>query len=454
MPPVNKSIFSSLSSPELEQLMASFSQISPELSSLVQKPQAVVPNAPGVNANADTTIGYDTPINPYLSPKSGDVSILKNSEHPYNFPAPTAPINPEPGLFSKIGTGVSGFLDRLSEGSIAPSEEQIIRSLQLNPISTPESVAKLSTMLENQTRQQVAAAKRAEDNQYKIDTGRLDPKSPEFKDFNDLVGTKAQLKYLLPQVNKAISDNDTNAISLLGNQIAAIASVANKQGVVNGEEVDRVLGSIQAASRQINAGQWTPQSSIKLGRELWGGLNKFGELVNGGLNAKLQRYQNSYIIPESFFQRSGINIYDKPEDVSGSIITPEEQDKATARATVFDTVKRASTTGEAIPKATLGVLDTIFNVGGFNSNLSNTYTGPQDNKKIEEIIGQYYRNENKLYENKVNDTNLMKRAGELIDKGDVEGLKKLLGSSSTTTSHKAPKVDSQTKPGSVVPPAK
>ncbi len=431
-------------------------------------PPAITPNAPGVNANADTTIGlnsantdYVKPPIPFTAPKStegGNSDILTQSQFPNlslaggNAPVATPVANPLEYLGGLAGAGVQGvsdivggglnaigkgftnstpgtskfitdFLDNLSANGIVPTEDQIIKALSLNPYKGQQENITLDTLLQNRSRSEIAKAKLKEDNQYKIDTGRLDPKSPEFKEFNTLVDTKAQLGYLLPQINKAIERNDANAISLIGNQIAALASVANKQGVVNGEEVNRVLGSIQAATQQINAGQWTPQNTVKLGRELWSGLNRFGEIVNGGTDAKLQRYQDTYIIPESFFQRSGINIHNTPESITNPTITPEEQDKAIARATNFDTVKRATSTGAALAPAMLGFIDGVAKSVGLDTNFSKNYNPKTDNPKIDDIITKYYQNEDKLYNDKV----FMKKAGDLIDSGDVEGLKALLG---------------------------
>ncbi len=491
MASVNKSLFSRLSSPELEQLMSSFGKIVPDITSDVQKPQAVVPNAPGVNTNADGTIGlesvnspYEAPANPYLSPNNdvSNMALLQTSKNPYglqdelikgmqtetnNTEAPQSELNKltqsiGENIGGLVGAGVEGlkdvvtgvpsaivkgfqnsspetsnfisdFLDRLSQGGITPSEEQIIKALKLNPYKGAQENITLNTLLENQGREQALAAKRAEENQFRIDSGRLDPKSPEFKEFNTLVDTKAQIKYLIPEINKAIQNNDVNAITLIGNQIAALASVANKQGVVNGEEVNRVLGSVQAAKQQMQAGQWnTPEGSVKLGRELWNGLNKFGELVNGGVNAKLDRYQKTYDIPDSFFKRSGVDIHDITNN-SENVITPEEQDKAIARATIFDNVKRAISLGQQIPNQLLGSL---------NGLLGTNYDTKTNPAAINKAIEQYYKNENNLYQSKFSNTDKISQAKSLLDSGDLEGAKALLNGMNKTVKPTQEKISS------------
>ncbi len=258
---------------------------------------------------------------------------------------------------------------------------------------------------------------------------KLDPKSPEAKELNDYMDTKAQVQDVKSRIKQAIESNDINAISLLGNQIAAIGSVANKQGVVNGEEVNRVLGSIQQAKQQMQTGQWnTGDAAVKLGRELWSGLNTFANIVDSGLTAKILRYKNTYEIPEGYFIKSGLNLASSPMNAE-DIITPERQDKAIARATIFDNVKKAIVLGNQVPKQLLGALDGLLGTS-FGSELK------PDPKAINKAIESYYKNEEDIYKQRADEQQTLSKMKDLVAVGDLDGIRKLLGNAPTQT--KAP----------------
>ncbi len=161
-------------------------QVAPDVS-------AVAPNAPGINLNPDNTIGYNpaeivggltgAAVQGVKDLGGGLENIVSSFKQGLNAPVrtnieiPEKPIDeleaertirgaegitPSTSMRPPTPTSfkfVTDFLDRLSEGGITPSEEQIIRALTLNPYKGAQENATLNTLLDNRSR---AAANKAD----------------------------------------------------------------------------------------------------------------------------------------------------------------------------------------------------------------------------------------------------------------------------------------------------